>query len=429
MKNRKRISLLLTAILLTNSLFVHAQGTSVRSVAIVPICHSENCRSVVAIADGVRNELSNTLHLQVISKKNTETVIGYYDPQVLPEKILMIDRWIAAANNSYYQLNYIEAKSLLKKTIAELRGNEELLFHWGDRLIRAYITEGIVARSMGNVGEARQMFSAAIRMDPNYRLDRRAFSPSLVQEFERARESVQQSARGSLRVVSNPKVAEIKLNGRILGVTPLTIEILPVGMHYLKISANKYQDILKRIEIRGGERLKVKERLSWLGEDISRPPVLSHGDPFGEVDEALQVADLLRVDGVVRIALSENSNGTSLLRAQLVDSEFRIGYPIVQLPYKKGDDHSDVANRVVMSLEKGMGTHLARHLPQEIEPAGLGDPRVAVLKRRRGVSKTLVWGVVGGLLAAGLAGGLAAAFAGGSNGPAETTGSLNLQFE
>jgi len=421
--------LLLIVMLLTNSLLVHAQGVGVRSVAIVPICHGENCRSVVSMSDEVRDRLTDISDLQIVSKENTETVIGYHEPQLLPEKILMIDRWIAAANNSYYQLNYIEAKSLLKKVIAELQGNKELLFHWGDRLIRAYITEGIVARSMGNVGEARQSFLAAIRMDPEYRLDRRAFSPSLIQEFERARESVQRMASGTLRVVSNPKVAEVKLNGRLLGVTPVTVDRLPVGTHYLKISANRYQDILKRIEIRGGERLKVKEKLSWLGEATGRTSDESHGDPFRDVDEALQIADLLRVDGIVRVALSEGSDETSFFRAQLVDSEFRIGYPIVQIPYKRGDDLSDLAGRLVTSLKKGMGDRLSRSLPQNIEPAGLGDPRVAVLRRHRGISKKVVWGVVGGVLAAGLAGGLAAAFAGGSKAPTASTGSVNLQFE
>jgi len=67
---------------------------------------------------------------------------------------------------------------------------------------------------------------------------------------------------GSIIVESVPVGASVSLDGKIVGVTPLTLHNIPAGAHSVTISSEGFQDATSTIEIAGGGTTVVSETLN-----------------------------------------------------------------------------------------------------------------------------------------------------------------------
>lgn len=434
MRGVRHIAGLLILILMFPSNVVSAAKNGKITVVVVPVHNANYDEETNRAVDSVRSLLKANSKLYVVDKEKADSVLHYYDRKGEGAEKTDVQRLLAGAKDSYYRFNYVEAKSLVRKAISTLEGLPQSVCDHGRNLIEAYLTLGIISRSMGNVGEARQAFRKALRLDPDYRLDSRAFPPSLVNVFEDVRGSLEAQPRGKVRVESNPKVAEVYINGVMKGVTPLTIDNLPEGVHHLRISANKYEVIRKQINVGGGQVIKVKERLTWLGgkqgKFTGKNFVSAVGD-LGQVDEALKVADLLRTDKVILVDVDGGQGASGVITARMIDAKYRAGHKPVVLSYGQGGDG---VSKIVESLSKELSSQayvdIANNPEKYVDPPGAGDPVLMGKKKRGGISKPVLFGVLGGVLAVGLGAGLAAAFAGGGGGGGGSeTGSVGLTFK
>lgn len=394
----------------------------IKNIVVVPILDGKGDDAAKSIADDLRASLSSNSRLDIVEKKKVDSVLKYYDNDTTSE-ISHIANLITRAKESYYRLNYIEGKSIIKKAIADLKKNKNTLFDHGSYLLDAYLTLGIISKSMGNVGEARQAFREALRLDPNYKLDSRAFSPSLVNLFENVRNSLNILPVGDIRVESNPKVAEVYLNGIFRGVAPITIKDVPEGKNYIKLSANKYQSVRKEVNVAGGKTAKVKEKLAWTAGKkgtLDGKNYVSASTPVSQVDEGLRIARLLKADKVVMV---DAAGGGKSIQARMVDAEYKTGHKLITVSNKDGNGVSSLAGKISSQSFVNIASNPTRHS----EPLGMGDTVLLGSKKRSKISKPVLYGIIGGVVAAGLGAGLAAAFAGGGGGGGGT-GSVNVNF-
>lgn len=399
-------------------------------MVIVPVHNGKSDAETDAAAQTLRSSLSAAQGLYVVDKNKVDSVLRYYERDGGGRTD--VTKMLAQAKDNYYRLNYIEGKSLANKAISILKSDPQSVYDNGSDLVDAYLTLGIISRSMGNIGEARQAFREALRLDPKHKLDSRAFPPSMVNLFENVRESMNTQPKGGIKVVSDPKVADVFVNGVMVGVTPLTLEDLPEGVHYIKLSANKYTTVRKQINVTGGKNVKLKEELSWTGGKVGElkgKNYVGGGEDLTQIDDALKIANLLKVDKVVSVDVEGVAGGSGIVTARMVDAKYRAGQKPVSMAF--GEGKSDI-NGALISLSKELvsQTHvnIAADPEKNVTPPGTGDPVLMGNKKQSRISKPVLFGVLGGVLAAGLGAGLAVLLSGGGSGGNNGTGSVNVNF-
>ena len=78
------------------------------------------------------------------------------------------------------------------------------------------------------------------------------------------------ATKGSLEVSSNPSGAEVYLNDEFIGYTPITVDNLYPGIHYVRLEMSGYESWEKIFEIKEGETTYISQNLdSSVGEAYS----------------------------------------------------------------------------------------------------------------------------------------------------------------
>jgi hypothetical protein len=190
----------------------------------------------------------------------------------------------------------LEAFGELDLKTAETRLRDGLLglFRLGLGPSRALAVKGAFAFGAaalydGRGAEALGRFVLLARLDPDFR-------PSGVPDhvrarFERLAATVEDRRVGTLRVGSRPGGAEVVVDGRPRGQTPLIVEGLADGVHALAVRAPGFEPAASLVSVRGGA---VATRLERLSPAPAPAPRVSVAD-IAVVSRARAAADRLGV--------------------------------------------------------------------------------------------------------------------------------------
>ncbi len=112
---------------------------------------------------------------------------------------------------------------------------------------------------VGNEKEAKTTLAELARFSPDHPIPA-GYPPVFIREFEKAKKKLQKQARGSL-LVEGPPGSTVFLNGRDLGMQPVTQENLPPGPHYVKVEGPKGERFGQMVTIATGQ-VKLKASFS-----------------------------------------------------------------------------------------------------------------------------------------------------------------------
>ncbi|RMG11336.1 MAG: PEGA domain-containing protein [Deltaproteobacteria bacterium] len=141
---------------------------------------------------------------------------------------------MAAGRLAYENLELEDAISHFKEAAKRYAEALPYLDDLGE-LAEALAFLGAAHFLLGDRERAYQAFGAALRAKPDYEPDRRIFSPPLVEAFEGAKWEYSELPRGKLSVLSRPAGAEVVVDGVVRGATPLVVEDLPTGLHFVVV--------------------------------------------------------------------------------------------------------------------------------------------------------------------------------------------------
>ncbi len=156
-----------------------------------------------------------------------------------------------------------EAIPLLKMAAYELQAGISATGDT-DLLIEAWLVLGLAHTGMGHVEAANEVFREVVVLDPSRELDPIRYPPQVVEGYARVRSAVIEEGTGSLAVSASADGAEVFVDGRSVGLAPVTVDGLPVGRHYVFATAEgglrSYEEVV--IEADGTRKLsmKVEER-------------------------------------------------------------------------------------------------------------------------------------------------------------------------
>lgn len=402
---------------------------------------------IVPIHDGASDDISDDLvasfskavaerGLQVVSQDKVEAVLSYYKPlrNDKDNALSAAQDLISRAKEHYYNFDYEAASSEIAKAIGLMENSPDATPVHGEVLRDAYITAAIIERSgKNNRDDLRDYFKKVLELDPQYVLDEREFQPSLVGIFNEEKAQLLDGPLGELEVETNPKVAEVYINGIFKGVTPLLITGQPDGSYYLSIKANKYRTVKKTVNVIANARTTLREKLAWEGERSSSGREIyetlnSENEAREQIAEGKRIADLIRVPKVVLIDADRTATGSGRIIARMVDRNLSAGHnPIVVALSKDAKTLAGDLSNATDLLLKQYHADIAGDPRKNIDPDGIGSPILLGKRNKKLWTAPAFWVVVGGVLAA-TAGGATAAFTSGG-GPAANEGSLNVQFK
>ena len=121
----------------------------------------------------------------------------------------------------------------------------------------AYLGASLVLR--GSADEGESTFLELLTVSPSYQLA--DFPPSVDRIFNRALQRVDRAPAGGIEIYSTPPYAAVFLDGRYAGVTPLVIDDMVAGTHYIRLERLGYRIEGAPLEVAPNQRITHQTRL------------------------------------------------------------------------------------------------------------------------------------------------------------------------
>jgi hypothetical protein len=392
-----------------------------------------------AVSDELRASISAALARQagihVVDPHRVAEVMAYHEPTpsgVATQQQLAHALELQQRAKEHF-LNFASAEALaeMRTAIQGIQSAPLSLNDKGQVLRDALVTAAVIAADTKDMATATQYFESALQIDPQYQLESGNFSPRLKELFAKLRTRTSSAATGTLSIQSDPKVADITINGVKKGVTPLQLA-LPAGHYDVRVAGNRYTAFEKKIQIQSGEAARLEARLTW---QHARPKPSATSVESSEtqalIREGQRLMDLLRLQKVVLLDVDAAPDGSGEIRARMMDATTKASHRPVVVRYRadRSTLPKDMGEMVKLLTAQATMKRIDNPVAQ-LDPVGVGDPIVLGRRKGRGITP-LGWGVIGGVAGGGALAGILATVLSGSGGgasPGSGTGSVHVQL-
>ncbi|MFQ5670966.1 MAG: PEGA domain-containing protein [Acidobacteriota bacterium] len=163
-------------------------------------------------------------------------------------------RALADARGAYQKAAFTQAILVLNRLLDRLGPAAPGTLPMEEEQIRveALRIRGISYYNLGQLEAAAADFSALLRIEPAFELDRSLLSPKIVKAFEAARQRV----TGRLAVKTDPPGADVFLGSRLLGTTPMEPVRVASGRYLFRVEKRGFEEAQERLEIPPGETME-----------------------------------------------------------------------------------------------------------------------------------------------------------------------------
>ncbi len=182
-------------------------------------------------------------------------------------------------------------------------------------LVKALFYTGATWKLLEEDDKASGFFKKVLVLNPDYEPDKET-DEDTVDFFDKLKSKMMMQPLGDLKVTSDPVGATIYIDGRIVGVTPMTIEGLVSGKHYWRIHKSGYRDVGGIVTVRDGAPEKIDEVLKTGdgAEPVAQFEKLAVAEFGGAamMKQAIAVGKAAKVDRLLAVhtALEEGTAGT-----------------------------------------------------------------------------------------------------------------------
>lgn len=174
--------------------------------------------------------------------------------------------------------------------------------------------------------KASPYFLRYISMNPNKELNEQDFAPEIADYFNQIKSDFLMMPNGSIKFETTPAGAEVFLDGKLAGITPLSVDGVTAGDHYYRLHLDGFRDKGGDIEVEEREVSDVDEDLS-LYTEVSFLPGAKETmiDEFGHLYMLKKGIDVANAFGVDRLLVSYITieQGLIEVKSRLFDAENR----------------------------------------------------------------------------------------------------------
>lgn len=404
-------------------------------LAVIPVHDGASDAVTDELRPAVAAALARQPGIHVVDETRVAEVMAYHEPvpSELAAGAALSHAMAQQARAREHYLNFAgaEAQAEIQNALGEIRSSPLPLQDKGRALRDALITAAVIASDAKDAAMVEHDFDEALRIDPAYALDGQSFPPRLKEAFSRVQSRMNAAPPGTLRVRSDPKVAEVSINGVVRGVTPLQVS-LPPGDYAVRVAGNRYTPVDQAVQVQSGQTASVDARLRWR-RTLPQPSATSveTEETQALLREGQRLMDVMRLQKVVLLDVDAVPNGAGEIRARMMDGTTRASHRPVVVRFRadRATLPKDMAALVKVLTSQATMKTISNPVAQ-LDPVGVGDPIVLGRRKGRGITP-LGWGVIGGVAGSGAIAGILAAVlsGGGGGGKAGTgTGSVHLQL-
>lgn len=268
-----------------------------------------SCQSVELVT--ALNEFGGALREQLKADLyESDVVLDIVRPR--PSRTIEdIERQVESARTLFYNGQNDRSLDLIKQALSELERAPTVGQPW--RVLAPALTlQGVVLLTAGKKTDALDSFRRVLRVEPQYALNADDFTPGVIAQFEALRKELSRSRKSAVVVQSTPPGAEIVVEGRVIGTTPLKFELLPASYRLLVRSGDRSSFL----------RVLTTPRDSLVQIDLASEGALATKSPLclsatGKAAEAaaLKLANTVTADDVVIVRLEGAKDGPGQLAA------------------------------------------------------------------------------------------------------------------
>jgi len=290
--------------------------------------------------------------------------------------------------------------------------------------------------------KAESYFATYISINPDGQPEDSTFSEEVISAFEEVKNDRKSAGKGSIKVQCNTDGALVFIDGKIAGMTPVTLRGISEGKHYYRIHKNGFRSAGGSVSVRGGKTVSINETIN---KDSSSPAVKELEEEiksgFGSlamIRKATALAEDNGLNNVFVVKASLGSDERLKYQGVMIDcdkKEFKKTEAVMDLPEKGAEADSASLDQFNKALVDDPYEYKAISdlLMEEADLLGLSD-KPAEEKKDDSEKKPIykewwLWTVVGVVVAGGVAAGVVCGLGkctsgGGSNG---ATLDINIQ--
>lgn len=342
--------------------------------------------------------------LQVVKSKNLKEYLKYHRLDIISQSELVDGEvYLAKAKSSWFEKDYIGAKSFVDKAINQFVGRKEN----GDLLVDAYLTKIIILEKLKLKNDIKSIVSLVLEIDPYINFEELPLAQFSKINFNKAQKEHKEF--GTIQISSIPPGAIVKVNGRDVGTTPVHDYKLPIGPYTISVEANHYQNIVKNIFITSGTEQVLEAKLKWNYHKKNKQILLgvpgkTDKELQSDIKKIVQIGKRTKVDHVLWLT-PQSYDGTENLVMRLIDTNLEasfnpISIPIASILNNEKKDFIKVNRRISRSFRSPVLNHPSKYLdPDYGQVQTLRKPmrwyqNPAVLT---GIGAAIIGGVIYGL--------------------------------
>lgn len=382
-------------------------------------------QEVEKVTDTVRDELQSQTKFSVVPKQQTRQFFAN-NPTMMQRIDVAnpLNRYLDEAKEFYKNFQFKEAIGLLSNVIDTYRRatppmTESFL------LVDSYLYLGNVHMGNNDKKDANSVFMEAVRLDPQREITEEKYPPKVVKKFGEAKAEYLSGAKvAQLDIFTNPRGAEIYVNGVHMGQAPIKVDRFTQGEHFILAKQNGFKPKAQKISI-DTNYSRVKLDLEKDQQVIQTAPglmVKNLQDVEDQVHMASKVGNLMGADKVVLVSLQEIGYNNKIT-GRMIDMKYYASHKpksveVLDLPQDtRGAAHA-IAEFMTTQADVDLGK----------DPKKYADSEVLVIgtKKKKSFWKSpLPWTLIGIAVAGGATAGIMMGTRGpGGDNPNSTTVSV-----
>jgi hypothetical protein len=232
-----------------------------------------------------------------------------------------LQRQLEAAQDHFYEGRNTKAAQLLDEALQQINRLPVGEPRW--RLfVDAHLLHGLNYRALGKAKESDNAFRNVLRLQENYELDPDMFAPSIRQAFDKLRRELAQARKVRLSVKSTHPTSEVHLDGYKVGLTPLTLEVIP-GTYDITLVKGTTTSFPRQVQVQGTD-MPLLIDVAYEGSVSASPfPCLASKDGNDErtLSHAVRLGGTLGVEEVIVVRLERPSSGPKWFAATVLNVE------------------------------------------------------------------------------------------------------------
>ncbi|MEK7706365.1 MAG: PEGA domain-containing protein [Myxococcota bacterium] len=187
---------------------------------------------------------------------DVESSLGSRDAKKAERTFRLADDMIQKGRAAYESLDLDVAVDQLNGALAKY---EQQVDYLGDmkKMADLLMLLGATHILRGEERLGARRLGQAVTLLPGVEPDPRIFNPAMRSVYDQAVREATQRPQGSLSLSSNPSYARVYVDGRFVGVTPLAVEGLLEGQHYVRMVLPGYRAWGEVVELPG--RMEISE--------------------------------------------------------------------------------------------------------------------------------------------------------------------------